>query len=84
MIIALHPPFPVIVCVYTLLGFGHGLANAAWNAWIGAFANANEVLGFLHGFYGLGATASPLIVSSLVAKAGLPWYTFYYLLVGHT
>ena len=81
VIIALHPPFPVIVCVYTLLGFGHGLANAAWNAWIGAFANANEVLGVLHGFYGLGATASPLIVSSMVAKANLPWYTFYYLLV---
>ena len=81
IIIAVHPPFPVIVCVYVLIGFGHGLANAAWNAWIGAFANANEVLGVLHGFYGLGATVSPVIASSILVRARLPWYVFYYVLV---
>lgn len=45
-------------------------------------ANANEVLGFLHGFYGLGAAISPLVATSLVTKAGWHWYEFYYLMVG--
>lgn len=43
--------------------------------------NANELLGFLHGAYGLGATISPLIATSMVTKGSLPWYTFYYLMV---
>src|ERR1700761_5168451 len=52
------------------------------SAWIGDMANANEVLGFLHGFYGLGAALSPLIATTLVTKAGWHWYEFYYLMVG--
>jgi fucose permease len=52
------------------------------NAWIGDMANANEVLGFLHGFYGLGAAISPLVATTLVTKAGWRWYEFYYLMVG--
>jgi fucose permease len=46
-------------------------------------ANANEVLGFLHGFYGLGAVLSPLIATTMITKGQrLPWYTFYYVMVG--
>lgn len=44
--------------------------------------NANECLGFLHGAYGLGATISPLIATTMVTKGNLPWYSFYYLMVG--
>jgi len=45
-------------------------------------ANANEVLGFLHGFYGLGAVLSPLIATTMITKGQrLPWYTFYYVMV---
>lgn len=43
--------------------------------------NANECLGFLHGAYGLGATLSPLIATSMVTKGNLQWFTFYYLMV---
>lgn len=50
---------------------------------IGNMANANEVLGFLHGFYGLGAVLSPLIATTMITKGQrLPWYTFYYVMVG--
>lgn len=42
-----------------LAGFGNGLEDGGWNAWIGNMQNANELLGFLHGAYGLGATISP-------------------------
>jgi len=64
-----------------IAGFGNGLEDAAWNAWVGNMANPNEVLGFLHAFYGLGATLSPLIATSMITKGGLPWYAFYYLMV---
>jgi fucose permease len=47
-------------------------------------ANTNEVLGVLHACYGLGATLSPLIATSLITKAGLPWYAYYYLMIGFT
>lgn len=48
---------------------------------MGAMANANEILGFLHGFYGAGATIAPLVATTMITKAGLPWYTWYYVMV---
>ncbi|KAH8700578.1 putative MFS transporter [Talaromyces proteolyticus] len=79
-----HPPYPVLVVSFIFAGLGNGLADAAWNAWIGNLANANEVLGLLHGFYGLGAVLSPLVATSLITKAAWPWYTFYYFMIGGT
>jgi len=81
VIVCVHPPYPVLVVVYLIAGFGAGLEDAAWNAWIGAMENPNELLGFLHGFYGVGATISPLIATSMVTKGDLPWWNFYYVLV---
>lgn len=78
----LHPPYAVMVIFFILAGFGNGLEDAAWNAWIGNMKNPNEVLGVLHGFYGLGATLSPLIATTMVTKANLQWYTFYYVMLG--
>jgi fucose permease len=80
--IAVHPPYPVLVVVFILAGFGNGLGDSGWNAWVGDMANANEVLGFLHGFYGLGAALSPIIATALITKAGWQWYEFYYIMVG--
>lgn len=82
--IALHPPYPVLVVVFILAGFGNGIEDAAWNAWAGNMANANEVLGFLHGFYGLGAVLSPLAATSLIVKSGWMWYQFYYIMVSES
>lgn len=81
IIIAVHPPYPVLVIAFMLAGFGNGIADAAWNAWIGNMARANEMLGFLHGLYGAGAVLSPLIATTMITKGNLPWYTFYYLMV---
>lgn len=79
---ALHPPYPVLVISFMLAGLGNGIEDAAWNAWIGAMANPNEVLGFLHGLYGVGGTIAPLIATTLVTKAGVPWYYWYYCMIG--
>ena len=82
IVIAVHPPYPVLVVVFTLAGFGNGLLDAGWNAWIGNMANANEMLGFLHGFYGLGATIAPLIATAMITRIHLPWYNWYYIMIG--
>ena len=82
VIIAIHPPYPVVVIFYTVVGFGNGLIDSAWNAWIGDMARSNEILGFLHGFYGLGATISPLIATAMITRAGLGWWKFYYVMLG--
>ncbi|KAF2691109.1 MFS general substrate transporter [Lentithecium fluviatile CBS 122367] len=83
VVIAVHPPYPVLVVIFMLAGFGNGLADAAWNAWIGNMANPNEVLGFLHAFYGLGAVLAPLIATTMITKGSrLPWYYFYYVMIG--
>ncbi|KGO68313.1 Major facilitator superfamily domain, general substrate transporter [Penicillium italicum] len=76
-----HPPYPVLVVAFIFAGLGNGLEDAAWNAWIGNMANANEVLGVLHGIYGAGAVISPLVATSMIAKGGLPWYYFYYVMI---
>ncbi|KHN95196.1 Major facilitator superfamily domain, general substrate transporter [Metarhizium album ARSEF 1941] len=81
-ITALHPPYAVLVLAFVLAGFGNGVADAAWNAWIGSLANSSELLGFLHAFYGVGGAASPSIATTLIAKASQPWYSFYYIMIG--
>jgi fucose permease len=81
-VICVHPPYPVLPVIFMFAGFGNGLEDSAWNAWIGNMENANEMLGFLHGAYGLGAAISPLIATAMVTKADLLWYNFYYLMVG--
>lgn len=78
---SLHPPWPVMVVFFIFAGFGNGLADAAWCAWTGNMVSANKVQGFLQSFYSLGATISPLIATSMITQADLPWYTWYYVMV---
>ncbi|KAG9496985.1 hypothetical protein J7337_011774 [Fusarium musae] len=80
--VALHPPFPALPCVMLFTGFGNGIQDSGYNAWIGNMHRANELLGFLHGAYGLGGTIGPLIASAMVAEGKLNWYTFYYIMIG--
>lgn len=68
--------------MYMIVGFGNGLIDSAWNAWIGDMAKSNEILGFLHGFYGLGATISPLIATAMITRANLDWWNFYFVMLG--
>lgn len=80
-VISTNPPFPVLVIMYIFVGLGSGIQNAGWNVWISSLANSHEVLGCFHGFYGVGATVSPLVATTLITKVGWEWNTFYYLLV---
>ncbi|KAL2866925.1 putative MFS transporter [Aspergillus lucknowensis] len=77
----LHPPYPVLVVSFIFAGLGNGLADSAWNAWIGNMEDSNQVLGLLHGWYGVGAVLAPLIATSLITEARVGWYYFYYIMV---
>ncbi|KIW79825.1 hypothetical protein Z517_06440 [Fonsecaea pedrosoi CBS 271.37] len=81
-VLSAHPPFPVLVVINTVSGFGNGLTDACFCAWIGAMDKANAVQGCLHSFYSVGALIAPLIATSMVVHAKLPWYTFYYFMTG--
>ncbi|POR37795.1 Bypass of stop codon protein 6 [Tolypocladium paradoxum] len=78
---ALHPPFAVLPVLLALAGFGNGIEDSAYNAWVGNMHQTNELLGIIHGSFGLGGTVAPLIASVMVAKLGLEWYTFFYVLI---
>lgn len=67
--------------MFVLVGFGNGLIDAAWCAWIGAMAHSHEVSGVLQACYALGATISPLIATTMISTGGLGWYAFYYIMV---
>lgn len=54
IVMAIRPPFPVVLIVYAIIGLGNGLVDAAWNAWVADMVNANAIMGALHTFYGLG------------------------------
>jgi fucose permease len=79
-LVALHPPYPVLVLVFILAGLGSGLVDAGWNAWIGSMPDSNGIMGSLHSFYGLGAALAPLVATSVINKSGWRWYGFYYLM----
>ncbi|CAI6014991.1 unnamed protein product [Clonostachys chloroleuca] len=79
---ALHPSsFGLLPAAMVFTGLGNGLNDSAWNAWVGNLHNTNELLGLLHGSYGIGGTLAPLLASVMVTKLQLEWYDFFYLMI---
>ncbi|EHY54448.1 hypothetical protein ABEF95_006200 [Exophiala dermatitidis] len=81
-VLSAHPPFPLLVVVNTISGFGNGLTDACFCAWVGVMDNANAVQGVMHSCYSVGALLAPLIATSMVVNAGLPWWNFYFFMIG--
>ncbi len=82
IVIAIHPPYPAVVAILVVVGVANGILDGAWNAWISQFPSTNQLLGLMHGCYGLGATISPLIATTMITKYGLGWWEFFYLMTG--
>lgn len=76
-----RPPYPVIIVAMCIAGIGTGSIDAAFNAYVGNLQRSNELMGVLHGMYGVGAVLSPLIATAMVTK-GIPWQRFYILMLG--
>lgn len=77
------PPFPIYVIGYGICGFGNGTIEASWNSWMGSLDAANEVMGFLHGFYGLGGILCPSIFTVII-NSGRQWNICYAVMIGMT
>ncbi|EGX95348.1 MFS efflux transporter, putative [Cordyceps militaris CM01] len=72
-------PFPVVVLAFFVVGFGIAVNVAVGNTFCGGLARGTFVLGCMHGCYGLGGVAGPLVATSIVAAAGAPWTRYYIL-----
>ncbi|KAI0141555.1 major facilitator superfamily domain-containing protein [Xylariaceae sp. FL1272] len=81
-IMAVHPPYPLLVIAFLISGFGDAVGNAGWHVFIGNLDNATQLLGFLNGFFGIGGVIAPLIATSFIVTAGQRWNTFYYFMLG--
>lgn len=80
--LALHPPFALLPVLLMASGFGNGIEDSAYNAWVGNMQQTNELLGIIHGAYALGATVAPLVATAMVVKLGLEWFAFYRVMIG--
>lgn len=76
-----HPPFPVVVVSFFLLGFGIAINLALNNVFCANLANRTLALGGLHGGYGLGGTIGPLMATA-IASSGTQWPFVYFISLG--
>lgn len=75
-IYALTTQWLVMVAAGSLLGLGIGLIDAGINTFIASKHGAN-LMGFLHGFYGIGALLGPTVATTLLAL-GIGWRFVYF------
>ncbi|KAG8685755.1 hypothetical protein FRC08_012927, partial [Ceratobasidium sp. 394] len=68
--------FPAMIVGFVFSGIGISLLSGQSNAYVAAQKSAGRYLGWLHGCYGIGAFASPLIGQTLLAK-GWQWPRFF-------
>lgn len=82
LVISLAPPFWLYVLCYVFSGFGFGSLDAAMNGWMGGLVDSNQLLGILHGCYGIGCTISPPVITRLMTRKNNPWaWNDYYLVL---
>lgn len=83
LVISLRPPFWLLVICYIFVGLGLGSLDAALNAWMGALEDSNQLLGILHGCYGIGCMISPPLITNLLEREKNPWtWNEYYVILG--
>ncbi len=83
-IIGLGSSWATTLVGFALLGLGNGTLDSAVNAWI-AVKRGQRAMGLLHGFYGVGASAGPLVAAAFVAggdRWGVPFWIFAVLQAG--
>ncbi|KAG9006952.1 hypothetical protein FRB90_009594 [Tulasnella sp. 427] len=79
-----NPSFAALCFAFCLGGIAVSLFAGQMNAYVAAASqkrNQGRELGYLHGCYGLGAFASPLICQTVLA-AGWTWHRFYWTSLG--
>ena len=72
--------WPTTLAGFAALGLGNGLLDATVNAWV-AVKQGTRAMGLLHGFYGIGAVAGPLVATVFVA-GGERWQVPFWIFAG--
>lgn len=80
-IISTHPPFWLFIVCYMINGIGLGSLDASVNGWVGGIADSNQILGIVHGCYGLGCMISPPLITKLMERKHNPWNWNHYYVV---
>lgn len=80
LVVLFRPPYVVFMISYIFVGFGFGGLDAAINGWMGQLVDANELLGILHGCYGLGCMILPPVVTYLIHNTSWEWNDYYLVL----
>ncbi|CAM9010807.1 unnamed protein product [Wickerhamomyces anomalus] len=63
---AFKPPIFIFIAVYYFTGLGVGLLDSCMNVWLSSLVDHNELMGLLHGFYGIGSVISPPLISHIL------------------
>ncbi|CAN3501287.1 bypass of stop codon protein 6 [Diutina catenulata] len=77
---SLQPPYVIFALMHLFVGLGIGGLDAGINGWMGELVDANQLLGFVHGCFGLGCMISPPLVTYLVHNTNWRWYDYYLML----
>lgn len=75
-IVALMPPFPVVLGLFLFIGFGIAVIDAGLNSYIASMPRNTALLNYLHAFYGTGALLGPFIASTMLALS-IGWNVVY-------
>jgi len=70
-------PFPGMVVGFFFLGLGEAINLSMANTFTANLHNGTNMLGILHGSYGVGGTIGPLIATAMVTSGNLIWSRYY-------
>lgn len=73
--------FPLIVVGFFFGGMGLATCLSQANVFLARLDKLSKYLSIFHGMYGLGATASPLVATTM-ANSGISWHYFYLIILG--
>ncbi|KAH7031250.1 major facilitator superfamily domain-containing protein [Microdochium trichocladiopsis] len=77
-------PFPSVVVGFFFISFGAAVPLAMNNVFCANLRNGTTMLGLMHGSYGVGGTAAPLIATALITQTNMPWGRYYLFPLGFT
>lgn len=82
MVASTKPPYALFVACYLFNGLGFGSLDSCLNTWMGNLKDSNQILGILHGCYGIGCMISPPLISNLLERKKNPWnWNDYYIIL---
>ncbi|ODV74146.1 MFS transporter [Cyberlindnera jadinii NRRL Y-1542] len=78
LIISITEYLPLYIGLHLFYGMGMGLLDSCVNVFLSDLVDHNELMGLLHGFYGVGSVISPPLVSWILKHWG---YRLHYALL---